>query len=299
MPILRRATELPSALTGLAALPRPGRVLLADPGAFDVSYAINPHMLDERGLLKRVDAAQAREQWSALRAVIEELGLETHVLPAVPGLPDLVFCANPVLPLEPRRGRPRALCSRMAARERWEEVPRVAGALENLGCELLELPAELGPLEGTGDGLWYPGRALLLAGVGPRSGAAAWGEVARHTAAPVVLLELIDPDFYHLDTALAPIDGRTCLWFPGAFSATGRTLVRALFADAIEVSEHEARRLFACNAWCPDGAHVLIQRGCEGANAALRERGLEVVELGTEEFLKAGGSVFCMKLAFW
>ena len=31
----------------------------------------------------------------------------------------------------------------------------------------------------------------------------------------------------------------------------------------------------------------------------LREAGFEVVELDTDEYLKSGGSVFCMKLMYW
>lgn len=286
-------------LADLPAVPAPGRVLLASPDAFDVQYAINPHMLDERGLLRRVEPARARRQWDALRDVLEALGLDVEILPAEPGLPDLVFCANPALPLPPRGGRPRAIRSHMAAPERRAEVELVGAALARLGYELEDLPAGLAPFEGTGDGLWHPGRALLWAGVGPRSSQAAWRAASERIDAPLVRLELVDPDFYHLDTALAPIDERTCLWFPGALSNVGRELVRALFADPIEADEREARRLFACNAWSPDGQHVLIQAGCERASSALRERGYTVIELETDEFLKSGGSVFCMKLALW
>lgn len=291
--------RLPFRLADLPAVPQPGRVLLASPDAFDVRYAINPHMRDERGELRRVEATRADAQWRTLRDALEALGLEVEVLPAVPDLCDLVFCANPALPLPPHKGRLRALRSRMAAPERRAEVELVGRALAGLGYELLDLPAELGPLEGTGDGVWHPGRALLWAGVGPRSSEAAWRAAAELAGIEAIRLELVDPDFYHLDTALAPIDERTCLWFPPALAPAGQELVRALFADPIEVDEAEARRLFACNAWSPDGEHVLIQAGCERASSALRERGHTVLELETGEFLKSGGSVFCMKLALW
>ena len=58
----------------------------------------------------------------------------------------------------------------------------------------------------------------------------------------------------------------------------------------------EAHALLACNACCPDGRNVLMQRGCERTGAALRAAGFTVRELETGEFLKSGGSVFCMKL---
>ena len=63
--------------------------------------------------------------------------------------------------------------------------------------------------------------------------------------------------------------------------------------------EREARELYACNAHSPDGQNVIIQRGCTDTGAALGEAGFNVIEIDTDEFLKAGGSVFCMKLMTW
>ena len=65
------------------------------------------------------------------------------------------------------------------------------------------------------------------------------------------------------------------------------------------VPEDEARHRLASNAHCPDGKHVLIQEGCPVTNRQLKEAGFIPVELETGEFLKAGGSVFCMKQMFW
>ena len=41
---------------------------------------------------------------------------------------------------------------------------------------------------------------------------------------------------------------------------------------------------------------VLIQRGNLGSRLALADAGKTVIELDTDEFMKSGGSVFCMKL---
>ena len=83
---------------------------------------------------------------------------------------------------------------------------------------------------------------------------------------------------------------------PEAFTPDGRALIETLFERAIAAPEDEARRGFACNALCPDGRHVLIQRGNTVTNSRLEAAGLEVLELDTGEFMKSGGSVFCMKL---
>jgi N-dimethylarginine dimethylaminohydrolase len=44
---------------------------------------------------------------------------------------------------------------------------------------------------------------------------------------------------------------------------------------------------------------VLIQEGCTETNARLSAAGFSPVPLDTSEFIKAGGSVFCMKQMVW
>ena len=299
MPILPRAEDVRFRLEELPALPPVRRVLLADPAEFDTLYAINPHMLDAAGALKRVDRERARGQWLALRGTLEELGLEVHVAPPLGGHPDLVFCANQALPVPGALfadGRPRAVPSRMAHAERRGEVPHVMAALEALGFVGMPLEREA-RLEGMGDGLWHPGRRFLWAGCGPRSEAAAWEELAERVDLGVALLELVEPDFYHLDTCFALLAEDACLWVPEALAAESRGLVEALVPRRIEADAREARELLACNAWCPDGRTVVLQAGCEVTSGRLRAAGFGVREVETGEFLKAGGSVFCMKLA--
>ncbi len=282
-------------------VPRPRRVVMADPAEFDVAYAINPHMLGDDGQLERVDRRVAREQWSALRGEFEQAGLDVHVLPALSAHPDLVFCANQALPI-PREasvtGRALALASNMRWPQRRGEVAHVLGGVRGLGYDVRRID-RLAPLEGMGDGLWHPGRALLWAGVGPRSSLEAWRSVARWTQATIAPLELVDPDFYHLDTALALLDERTCLWLPDALSSASQRLIERTIPRRIEADAREGRQLLAANAFCPDGQRVWIQRGCERTSARLSAAGFSVREVDTGEYLKSGGSVFCMKLLLW
>jgi N-dimethylarginine dimethylaminohydrolase len=298
MPLYRRAADLDFRLDDLPRLPAPTRVLMADPAEFDVASALNPHMLDERGALKKVDRKLAREQWLELKRAFEGLGLAIDVLPPLPGQPDLVFCANQALPIPGEAlpdGRARVVPSNMRWPQRRGEVEHVVARLEALGYAIERL-ATRERIEGMGDGLWHPGRRLLWAGVGPRSSAEAWSEIAERFDLPVLALELADPDFYHLDTALALLAEDACLWFPDALSATSRELVERLVPRRVVADEREARERLACNATCPDGRRVLLQRGCSTTVERLRRDGFEPVELETSEFLKSGGSVFCMKL---
>ena len=51
----------------------------------------------------------------------------------------------------------------------------------------------------------------------------------------------------------------------------------------------------ACNAAAFPGGAVVIDRRAERTIRALGRRGFRVTEVDTGEFLKSGGSVFCMK----
>ena len=74
--------------------------------------------------------------------------------------------------------------------------------------------------EGEGD-IVFTGRALL-AGYGFRTDQAAAAELAEVFGLPVVSLRLIDPRFYHLDTALCVLDPDTAMYYPAAFDDAGR-----------------------------------------------------------------------------
>ncbi|MCS7083053.1 MAG: arginine deiminase family protein [Bacteroidetes bacterium] len=294
MRVYRSAAEIDFHLTDLPRRAEPGRVLMVRPDYFEVAYVINPHM---QGQLGKVDRARALEQWEALRAAYERLGFSVVVLEPVPGLPDMVFAANQSLPFQSPEGRRRVWMSRMHAPQRRPEVPHIEAWYRSEGYEVDHFSdPEVSDFEGMGDAIWHPGRMLLWGGYGFRSSLRAYEEISRRWGVPVVALELRDPDFYHLDTCFCVLDEETVLLYPGAFSAEGLALMRRLWPRLLEAPESEARRLFACNAHTPDGRHVLIQRGCSETARMLTQHGFAVIEVDTSEYLKSGGSVFCMKM---
>ena len=284
-------------LDDLPAIPRPGRVLMTSPDHFRVEYVINPHMAGHVG---DVDPERARRQWDALKEAYERLGVEVTVMAGVPGLPDMVFCANQTLPYQTPGGEMGVVASRMHAAQRKPEVAHYERFFESAGYEVHGLDPDLpGDFEGMGDALWHPGRYLLWGGYGYRTDRQVYERFADTLGFPVVALELTDPDFYHLDTCLCPIDEETALYYPGAFTEEGVAAIKGHFRRTLEAPEDDARERFACNAHSPDGKHVLLQAGSATTNDLLRAGGYEPVELDTSEFLKSGGSVFCMKLMYW
>ena len=108
-------------------------------------------------------------------------------------------------------------------------------------------------------------------------------------------LELVDPRFYHLDTALFVLDGEQVAYFPAAFSddeprrtRTGATPTRSTRRSADAV-------VFGCNA-ASDGRHVFFPRAPSTSRGEVAARGFTVVPLDLSELRKAGGSVKCCTL---
>jgi N-dimethylarginine dimethylaminohydrolase len=276
-----------------AARPRPPfrRVLMIDPAHFQVLHVINPHM---EGMVGTVDVAKARQEWEAIRATYERLGFEIVLIDGTDAFPDLVFAANQLLPFVDAEGRPALILSNMAKAERQGEVAYLAHSPLADQFSMHPLHSVV-PLEGTGDGLWHPGRNLLWGGHGFRTTEAAWEEVAAITGVAVVPLTLVDDRMYHLDVALMPIDEHTAFSFRGAFDAESWARLQTGFPRLVEVPEEEALRGFALNGHCPDGRTLLLPAGNPRTRALADSVGLEVIELSTREFQRSGGSIFCMK----
>jgi arginine dihydrolase len=271
------------------------RFLMCRPEHFAVSYAINPWM-DPQSWARdeRAHAAAARE-WAALhRKLIELGGTVEHVRPA-PGLPDLVFTANAAVVLDRQ-----VLLARFRHGERAREEPHFAAAFRSLQARGLvdkvrKLPGSV-VLEGAGDCVWDATRELFWLGYGQRSDAAARRPVEDMFGRDVVVLELADPRFYHMDTALSPLPGGEVMYLPEAFTRAGRSEIRDRVApqQRIEIGIEDGCRL-AANAVCL--GRTLIMSDCsERLRAELVERGYQVATTPLPSFLRSGGSAFCLTL---
>ena len=215
----------------------PWGLLLGQPTDFDVIDVRNPHMAGMEGT---VDTPGAHRQWQQLARVASDHGLEIEVLPSSGNLVDLVFTANPSFTGVDGNGDAVAVCGRMSHPQRRAETALHARALGDLGHRLIEIPPEVeGRWEGNGDTLWHRGLALMWCGIGSRSSESCHLAVAEELAAATALLQLVDEDFYHLDTALAVIDEETAAYIPCAFNSTGVALIEAAFARTIVVDEEE------------------------------------------------------------
>lgn len=295
--IITSVDQIDFTVKDIPSMPPPRKVMMVKPTFFDVEYVINPHMAGQIG---SVDKMQAQNEWNHLLDAYKELGFEVHVLDGERDLPDMVFCANQSLPSIDQEGNLKAVMSRMSTEQRKEEVSHIEKWLKKMGYEILTLdPDKVSEFEGMGDALWHYKRRLLWGGYGFRTSPEAYEELSNLLGVPVIALELVNDKFYHLDTCLCSLNSDTVLIYPDAFTAEGLAMIKKLVPNVIEASSYEAEKLFAVNATAPDGLNVLIQQGCTDVNKKLRDHGFKVHEFSTFEFLKSGGSVFCMKLMLW
>lgn len=278
-------------------MPAPGKVLLVKPTYFSVEYVINPHM---EGNIGEVDKMAATNEWNHLKSAYEELGLHTHVLDGARGFPDMVFCANQSLPNITADGKKQVIMSVMHAEPRKEEVPVIQKSYEESSYEIVHLDeSKFKDFEGMGDALWHFKKRLIWGGYGYRSTPEVYQYISDVFKTPVIALQLVNEKFYHLDTCLCILNEDSAMIYPAAFADEGVALIRSVFKNVIEVTKYEAENLFACNATCVDGKNVFIQQGCVDVNHKLKDAGFKVHEFSTYEFLKSGGSVFCMKMMLW
>lgn len=295
--IYTSAGEIDFTVADLPSMPAPSRVLMVKPTHFDVKYVINPHM---EGFVGNVDTIQAENEWEHLVEGYKELGLDVKILNGEDGFPDMVFCANQSLPFIDPEGNKKVLMSIMHADQRKEEVPFMEQWYRRNGYQVFHLDSSrVSDFEGMGDALWHFNRRLLWGGHGFRTSVKAYEEITDLFDTSVVVLELVNDKFYHLDTCLCILNERSALIYPDAFTEEGLKMIYKLFENVIEATSYEAEKLFAVNATCPDGRNVMIQQGCTDVNKKLRDAGFSVHEYSTYEFLKSGGSVFCMKMMLW
>jgi N-dimethylarginine dimethylaminohydrolase len=263
------------------------RFLMCPPHHFGVEYVINPWM---QGQIKAADQQLASGQWTRFHALLADCA-DVALMPAVSGLPDLVFTANAALVHNQT-----AVLSSFRCPERQPEARYYAEWLSADGFRVKTPPS--GTLfEGAGDALFDRGIATLLwFGYGYRSTQAAAAYLRKSIDAEVQELRLCDPRFYHLDTCFCPLEGGYLLYYPAAFDREGNGAIesRVPIARRLAVSEEDAVH-FACNA-VNIGNRVILNDATRPLADWLRSRGFEVVQTPMSEFIKAGGSTKCLSL---
>jgi N-dimethylarginine dimethylaminohydrolase len=254
---------------------------MCPPEHFTVAYAINPWM----DTTVPVDAALALKQWHLLRDTLTGLGHAVHVLDPEPGLPDMVYAANGAFSVDgtvygarfryPERAAEAVVHQLFYATDRWSFAS----------------PVHVN--EGEGDFAYLPAAygGLILAGHGFRTEPAAHAEAQEVLGRPVISLRLVDPAYYHLDTALAALDDRHITYYPEAFSAASQRVLAQLFPDAV-IADRADAEAFGLNL-VSDGRHVILNTEASAMAAKVQAAGYVPVPVELSELKRGGGSVKC------
>ncbi len=287
MPQFAPAAPMRGTEATVTALPtiraaRPRHYLMCSPTYFTVNYVINPWMHPE----VPVDGALAMRQWESLRDVYRALGHTVSLIEPMPGLPDMVFAANGGLVVDGK-----VLGARFAHAQRGPEGPAYLAWLAASG-QFKAFATTVEPNEGEGDFLDLTD--VILAGTGFRTQRSAHAQAQEFFGKPVISLTLVDPRFYHLDTALTVLGERDIAYYPGAFSPGSLAVLRRLFPDAIVATEQDALA-FGLNS-ISDGKHVIVTEAATGLIEQLRDRGYQPVPVDLSEFHKSGGGPKCCTL---
>jgi N-dimethylarginine dimethylaminohydrolase len=260
------------------------RYLMCRPTYFAVDYAINPWM----DPTAPVDAERAVAQWTTLYELYRSLGHTVELIDPVPGLPDMVFAANGATVVDGR-----VYGAQFRHPERADEGPAYLGWFERNG---FDVHAAKSVNEGEGD-LLLAGQ-MILAGTGTRTEHAAHAEAQELFGRPVITLQLVDPRYYHLDTALAVLShtgpAGNVAYYPEAFSAGSQEVLRRLYPDAVLATAEDAAAL-GLNA-VSDGRRVVLPSAAVRLAGQLASRGFEPVPVDVSELHKAGGGPKCCTL---
>lgn len=270
----------------------PKKMLMVSPEFFDVEYSINPHMLDDDGNLNVIDKSNAKIQWQNLHSVFAQTGIDIEVIDGVAGLPDMVFCANQTFPFL-RNGELNMVMSQMASEKRQPEVDAFRAWAKNSNVNIHELRSPL--FEGMGDALWDYDSGNIFAGYGFRTRPETYAELEKIVGRKITTFELKDARFYHLDTCLALLGNGTGAYVEEAFTKEGLETLKNSLPTLLRVPLSEATEQLACNMCTPNGKDVVLQQGAVSTVAELKKLGYRIHEVDTSEYIKSGGSVFCMK----
>jgi N-dimethylarginine dimethylaminohydrolase len=262
-------------------MPRARTYLMCPPAYFSVQYVINPWMTTG----EPVDGALAMRQWQGLRDTFRALGHAVRCIRPLASLPDMVFAANGATVIGGT-----VLGARFRHPERAAEGAAYRHWFKRHGYPVVRESHSI--QEGEGD-IVFTGREIL-AGYGFRSDQSAAAELGALFGFPAASLRLVDPRFYHLDTALCVLDADTAMYYPAAFDDAGRAVLGSQFAELIEAKDEDAEVL-GLNA-ISDGYHVVLPAQAGGLAAQIAARGFQPVPVDMSEFLKAGGGPKCCTL---
>ena len=256
---------------------------LCPPTFLELKYEINPWMDTSQPFSR----ARAREQWDGLVEIFRKLAPErVHIVPPREGLVELCFLGDSVFTIGKK-----AVFGSFRHPERAPERDYVVEQMTARGFSGPIVPPGV-YYEGSGETVLW--RDLILLGFGQRSNEDVMHLLEETFNRKVISFEMVLPEFYHLDTAIFPLDDNTLVYYPPCFGPIDTATLKGLDCELVAVTEDEAHA-FACNSLVFEG-RVLVNREATSFIRTLEKRGWDVIPIEVSEFLKFGGGHKCLTL---
>ncbi len=260
---------------------------MSRPDFYGIYWEINKWMKLEN----QANFDEAMNEWCALYEVYQRLGYKVDLIKAVPGLHDMSFTANGPLMIDKT-----AIMPRFKHQERQGEVAEHRKWVESRDYETI-IDADC-DWEGPAETIINPRGKIAFHTFGVRSSKDSAEFIQKQLPQyQIIPLELATEEFYHGDTCLVWLDGRTIAYYPRAFTVEAQKAVENSGVNIIEVDEESAIG-FACN------SVVLMERQavvCNDEPATidffLKEApklGLSIIPTRVRNFKNAGGSAKCL-----
>lgn len=250
---------------------------MSPPDHFAIEYSINPWM----NVDNKVHPDHARKEWDTLKAIYQRFDYQIDLIPAVAGLPDLVFTTDHGKYIDGT-----FYVSNFRYPQRQQEQDAALPWYRKHKIKLQSLPPDH-YMEG-GDILTHAEH--IFVGHGYRTSANTADFLHQSSLLPTHALHLIDDAFYHLDTCFFPVHD-TAFYYPTAFAPASIKILRSVFPMLIPLTSAEAER-FACNSVVLD-EYVLCQPN-PTFEQKLIDLGLTPITLEMHEFNKSGGGIHCL-----
>ncbi len=250
---------------------------------------------DWRGAGWRVpDPAALPRQHEAFCALLEDLGAQVEVAPALDGLLDAVYMHDPLLVTGAG-----AIPLRMRKPARAREPVHAREELERLGVPILGVLPEGAYADG-GDRFWLDDRTMAI-GLGHRTNRSGARAVAALAAAEGVEVEAYDMPYdrgpahvLHLQSFLSAVTADLCVVFEPLAPVRLLDDLRGRGMTWVAIGEDDYDAM-ACNVLAVRPGVVVVVDGVPAVRRALERAGVEVHAYdGSELSLKGDGGPTCL-----
>lgn len=269
-------------------------VMMCRPKYFDVCH----HLLNAHMKMKiPVKKGLASKQWENAYNTLHANNVKVELLEPQQGLPDMVFTANAGIV----HGNI-AVVSSFGAVPRQPETQHHIHFFKDRGFEVI-IPSDHNvQIEGCGDFMpTHDGENYFVA-YGFRSAFKAYAFIKDALSLPKDRLhhmKLMDPHFYHIDTALMSLTRGHLMYYPGAFDKESEKKILDIGSHKVIPIDRQDAMDFACNSvnFIDNDEHILVgNKFSNDLKRKLNDFGYKVIETPYEQFLLAGGSIRCSVL---